>query len=281
MIQIVADTTCGIPLDQLLAKGIHVLPQIITFGDASYRDDIEIDTDTFLEKLIAAKQLPGTAAPPPALYGPIYKSILDAGDIALVITPSEKVSGTYRSALVAAEEFQSERIHVLDTGTIAGGLGSLVLQAQLWAQQGMDIETLKSSLRLMAAREKAFFVVDTLEYLYKGGRIGGASRLFGSVLQIKPILTVRGGQVEPYEKVRTLKQALATIIEIDLAVCRNNPNAHLTISHCAAEEQAKQLKVRLERELGLSDIPVFVVPPAIVVHAGPGVITTSCFSVPE
>lgn len=90
MIQIVADTTCGIPLDQLLAKGIHVLPQIITFGDASYRDDIEIDTDTFLEKLIAAKQLPGTAAPPPALYGPIYKSILDAGDIALVITPQKR-----------------------------------------------------------------------------------------------------------------------------------------------------------------------------------------------
>ena len=281
MIQIVADTTCGIPLEQLKAEGIHVLPQIITFGDASYRDDIEIDTETFLSKLTAAKQLPGTAAPPPALYGPIFKSILDAGDTALVITPSLKVSGTYRSALIAAEEFQSGQIHVVDTGTIAGGLGSLVLQAKRWAQEGMDIETLKSRLSAMAAREKVFLVVDTLEYLYKGGRIGGATRLFGSVLQIKPILTVQDGQVEPYEKVRTLRQAIATILEIDLEICRNNPDAHLTISHCAAEEQASLLKARLESELELKDIPVFVVPPAIVVHAGPGVITTSCFTSPN
>ena len=105
MIQIVADTTCGIPLAQLHAHGIHVLPQIITFGDTSYRDDTEIDTDTFLAKLAASKQLPGTAAPPPALFTSIFQKILDAGDTALVITPSEKVSGTYRSALVAAEEF--------------------------------------------------------------------------------------------------------------------------------------------------------------------------------
>jgi fatty acid-binding protein DegV len=100
-------------------------------------------------------------------------------------------------------------------------------------------------------------------------------------LQIKPILTVQDGQVAPYEKVRTLRQAIATILEIDLEICRNNPDAHLTISHCAAEEQASLLKARLESELELKDIPVFVVPPAIVVHAGPGVITTSCFTSPN
>ena len=171
MIQIVADTTCGIPLAQLQARGIFVLPQIITFGDKSYRDDIELDTNAFLKKLTAAKSLPGTAAPPPAMYTPIYQQILDAGDSALVITPSEKVSGTYRSALVAAEEFHSERIHVLDSGTIAGGLGSLVLLAKQWALDGMEIETLKRQLIAMAAREKVYFVVNTLEYLHKGGRI--------------------------------------------------------------------------------------------------------------
>ena len=281
MIQIVADTTCGIPLAQLHAHGIHVLPQIITFGDTSYCDDTEIDTDTFLAKLAASKQLPGTAAPPPALFTSIFQKILDAGDIALVITPSEKVSGTYRSALVAAEEFQTDRIHVLDTRTIAGGLGSLVLQAKRWAEEGTEIEMLKAKLSEMALREKVYFVVDTLEYLHKGGRIGGAARLVGSVLQIKPILTVQDGQVETFDKVRTLKQAIATIININLEICRNNPNGHLTISHCAAEEQAQKLKARLEKELDLKDIPMFVVPPAIVVHVGPGVVTTSCFSAPE
>ena len=153
--------------------------------------------------------------------------------------------------------------------------------AKRWSEQGMEIETLKTKLREMAAREKVYFVVDTLEYLHKGGRIGGATRLIGSVLQIKPILTIEDGQVEPYDKVRTLKQAIAAIIDLDLEVCRNNPDGHLTISHCAAEEQAQRLKTHLEKELHLTDIPVFVVPPAIVVHAGPGVITTSCFSAPE
>ena len=281
MIQIVVDTTCGIPLTRLSAQGIHVLPQIITFGDVSYRDDTEIDTETFLTKLAASKQLPGTAAPPPAMYAPTFQKILDAGDTALVITPSDKMSGTYRSALVAAEEFHSDRIHILNTKTIAGGLGSLVLQASCWAKQGMEIETLKSKLSAMAARENVYFVVDTLEYLRKGGRIGGASRLVGSVLQIKPILTIKDGQVEPFDKVRTLKQALATIVDLDRAILRNNPNGHLTISQCAAEEQAIQLKAQLEKELHLTDIPIFVVPPAIVVHVGPGVVTTSCFSAPE
>ncbi|MEL7645699.1 MAG: DegV family protein [Anaerolineaceae bacterium] len=281
MIQIVADTTCGIPLAQLHALGVHVLPQIITFGDKSYRDDTEIDIGTFLTKLAASKKLPGTAAPPPAIYAPIFQQILDAGDTALVIAPSEKLSGTFRSASVAAEEFHSDRIHILDSRTIAGGLGSLVLQARRWAKEGMEIETLKSKLSEMAAREKVYFVVDTLEYLYKGGRIGGATRLFGSILQIKPILTIQAGQVEPFTKVRTLKQALTSIVDLDRDLCRNNSNGHLTISHCAAEEQANQLKARLESELHLSDIPVFVVPPAIVVHTGPGVVTTSCFSTPK
>ncbi len=281
MIQIIADTTCSIPIAELEAKGIYVLPQIITFGDSSYRDDNEIDTETFLRKLRASKQLPGTAAPPPALYTPIYESILAAGDTALVVTPTQKMSGTYRSATVAAEEFHSENIHVIDSKTIAGGLGSLVLQAKRWADEGMDIETLKANLAAMAAREKVYFLVDTLEYLYKGGRIGGASRLFGSVLQIKPILTVTDGQVETFDKVRTFKQAMASIEAMDLKICQDNPKPFLTVCHCDAEDEANRVAASLKEQLNLPEVPVHIAPPAIVVHAGPGLITTSCFSAPE
>ncbi|MFZ3071532.1 MAG: DegV family protein [Anaerolineaceae bacterium] len=281
MIQIIADTTCGIPVEQLTAKGISVLPQIITFGDTSYRDDNEIDTETFLAKLRASKQLPGTAAPPPALYTPIFESILSAGDTALVIAPTQKMSGTYRSAMVAAEEFHSDRIHVIDSQTIAGGLGSLVLQAKQWADEGMAIETLKNSLMAMSARENVYFVVDTLEYLYKGGRIGGASRLFGSMLQIKPILTIKNGQTETFDKVRTSKQAIANIIEMDLKICRDNPKPYLTVSHCDAKAEAKRVAAYLQEQLNLPEVPIYIVPPAIVVHVGPGLITTSCFNAPE
>ena len=164
MIQIIADTTCGIPVEKLKAQGIHVLPQIIIFGETTYHDDYELDTQTFMEKLLASKELPKTAAPPPTLYAPIYESILSAGDIALVIAPSQKLSGTFRSASVAAEEFHSEDIHIIDTKSIAGGLGSMVLQAKQWADEGMDIHTLLQNLESMMARERVYFMVDTLDY---------------------------------------------------------------------------------------------------------------------
>ena len=237
MIQIIADTTCGIPVEKLKAQGIHVLPQIIIFGETTYHDDYELDTQTFMEKLLASKELPKTAAPPPTLYAPIYESILSAGDTALVIAPSQKLSGTFRSASVAAEEFHSEDIHIIDTKSIAGGLGSMVLQAKQWADEGMDIHSLLQNLESMMARERVYFMVDTLDYLYKGGRIGGASRLIGSMLQIKPILTFIDGQIEPFDKVRTARQALANIMEMDIEICKGNPGAHLTISHGGAESQ--------------------------------------------
>ena len=281
MIQIIADTTCGIPVEKLKAQGIHVLPQIIIFGETTYHDDYELDTQTFMEKLLASKELPKTAAPPPTLYAPIYESILSAGDTALVIAPSQKLSGTFRSASVAAEEFHSEDIHIIDTKSIAGGLGSMVLQAKQWADEGMDIHSLLQNLESMMARERVYFMVDTLDYLYKGGRIGGASRLIGSMLQIKPILTFIDGQIEPFDKVRTASQALANIVEMDIEICKGNPGAHLTISHGGAESQAKLLAAELQDKLDLPDIPIYTCPPAIVVHASPGVISTSCFVKPN
>ena len=278
MIHIVTDTTCGIPLPDLEAAGISFVPQIITFGDTAYRDDFELTTEMFLEKLKAAKTLPGTAAPPPALYQPIYEKHLAAGDTILVITPSEKVSGTFRSATVAAEEFKTDRIHVLDSKTIAGGFGSLVLQAKAWADAGMEIEEIKHQVVAMASRERVFFLVPTLEYLHKGGRIGKASKLIGTLLQIKPILTVTDGMVDTYDKVRTFKQAMATIEQIDYEIGKDNPDAHLTISHCGAEEEALKLASALGERLNSNHIPIYLVPPAIVVHAGPGVLSTSIFA---
>ena len=277
MIHIIADTTCGVPLAVLEAAGISYVPQIITFNHTAYRDDYEITTESFLQKLSESKDLPGTAAPPPALYHPIFEEHLSKGETLLVIAPSQKMSGTYRSALVAAAEFNSDQIHVVDTETIAGGLGSIVLQAKALADGGMEIEALKAYIRNMAQRERAYFLVPTLEYLFKGGRIGRASRLIGTLLQIKPILTIRDGEVDTFDKVRTYKQAIANIEELIIAICQNNPQAHLSISQCGAEAEAQRLAERFQSILNGIAIPIFTVPPAIVVHTGPGLITASAF----
>lgn len=280
MIRIVADTTCGVPLEQLQAAGIHVLPQLIYFENTSYRDDTEIDTQTFLEKLKASSTLPHTAAPPPKLYEPIFEEILMAGDTALVITPTDKMSGTYRSAHVAADEFKSDRIHLVDSKIIAGGLGSIVLQAHAWANAGMDIDELKHRVTDMAGRNRTYFLVPTLDYLHKGGRIGGAAKLFGTLLKIIPILSLQDGMVIAFDKVRTIKQAMTSIELLDFDICQENAEPHLTISHCDADVEVEKLRSRLEDKTGVQDIPIYTVPPAIVVHAGPGVITTSCFVAP-
>ncbi|MFN2303519.1 MAG: DegV family protein, partial [Anaerolineales bacterium] len=203
MIKIIADTTCGLPLDELARLEIDVIPQFIIFDEESYRDDTEINTSTFLEKLKKAKNLPKTAAPPPALYEPLFKKYSEQGHSIIVVTPSSEVSGTFRSVEVAAESFPKSDIHILDSRTVAGGLGVLVKQAKIWADEGINPETILKKLRNLARREVVYFLVDTLEFLHKGGRIGNASYLFGSILQMKPILGLNDGKVDAIEKQRT------------------------------------------------------------------------------
>lgn len=278
MVKIIADTTCGLPLGLMTQLGIFVLPQIIIFGEESYRDDIEIDTPTFLSKLRAASILPKTAAPPPALYEPIYQQIAAAGDTGIVITPSADVSGTFRSASVALENFPGADIHILDSRTVAGGLGSLVLTAHTWAQNGKSASEILAGIKQLAQREVVYFVVDTLEYLHKGGRIGGAKALLGSILQVKPILSLKDGRIEPVESQRTKKHALARLRELVIAKYPDDVDAMLTISHIEADDVAAELTAFFKDKLHISSIPTYQVPPAIAVHAGPKVISVSFFT---
>ncbi len=281
MVRIVADTTSSIPIPAAQEEQIAYLPQIIIFGEDSYRDDCEIDTATFLSKLRSSAQLPKTAAPSPALYAPFFKQCQAMGEPAIVITPSAEVSGTYRSATIAAQDFPEVDIRVVDTRTIASGLGSIVLQAVHWAKQGMDADTLESRIKELSSRQKVFFVVDTLEYLYKGGRIGGAQALVGSLLQVKPILTLRDGRAESAETQRTKRRALTRLKEIVLSDCPRGPEALLTVSHCDALDEAQQLAADLGSAIGVETVPIYELPPAIVVHAGPKTLTASYFTAPE
>lgn len=277
MIKIIADTTCGLPLDELADMGVDVIPQIIIFDGKPYRDDTEIDTPTFLTKLSEAKELPKTSAPPPALYEPLFKDYAKQGFSIVIPTPSADLSGTYRSAEVAAEDVPEADVHILDTRTIAGGLGVLVKIAKAWADEGKDPQSIIKDLKALAQKETVYFLVDTLEYLHKGGRIGNASYLIGSMLQMKPILGIQDGKVTAIEKQRTSSKAFNRIKELVLADCPHGDQSLITVSHCGGQERAERLATELAAALGLSHIPVYEVPPAIVVHGGPGIISVSFF----
>jgi DegV family protein with EDD domain len=277
MVKIVADTTCSIPVAEAGRLGIEFLPQMIIFGDESYRDDHEIDTQTFLRKLRSSTVLPKTAAPPPALYNPIFQKAIDQGETVIVLCPTSELSGTYRSATVAAQDFTGADIRVVDTRVVAGGLGSLVLNAKQWADAGVDPDTIISRVQEMTQRNRTYFMVATLEYLYKGGRIGGAQALFGSILQVKPILMLKNGRIEPEETQRTKKRAITRLEELIRMDCENNPGHELCLMHGDALEDVQALAETMKQQLGIKEIPIYEVPPAIVVHAGPGVMAVSFF----
>jgi DegV family protein with EDD domain len=277
MVKIVTDTTSGLPREMLKSLGIPLIPQIIIFGEESYRDDTELDTAAFLVKLKASKELPKTAAPAPVLYNPIYAEAEQRGESVIVIAPSAKVSGTVRAAVVAAQDFPGVDVRVVDSMTIAGNLASLVLMADEWAKSGLDADTIISRLNDWIPRGHIYFLVNTLEYLQKGGRIGGAKALVGELLQVKPILCFRDGQVGPFEQQRTKKRAVRRLVEILEEQCPKGLEAHLCVMQADAIKEAEVLAADLKSRMNLTSIPIYELPPAIVVHGGPGVLAIGFF----
>lgn len=277
MIKIVADTTSTIAPADAEKLGIYYLPQIIIFGENSYRDDNEITSGEFLAKLKSSSTLPKTAAPPPSLYLPIFEELTSLGQTIIVVCPSAKVSGTYRSAAEAALEFPKADIRVVDTQTIGPALGTLVMKALAWANDGKSADFIVNSLEEMGKKVKIYFYVDTLEYLHKGGRIGAATALVGGLLQVKPILLFKDGQVNPFEKQRTKKKALERIVELVKQECPPTAESHLAILEADAMEDAISLQQQFQESLKIKTVHIADLPPAIIVHAGPGVVAASFF----
>jgi DegV family protein with EDD domain len=277
MTMIITDTTACLPTEFAQQHHIPVIPQIVSFGDESFYEGIEMDQATFLQRLKTSVELPKTAAPPPELFVKEFQRLVPFGEPIVCIHPSAEVSGTVRSAIVAARDFPEADIRVIDTRLVAGPLAKMVQIATGWAESGWTADAIQVGLQDLTRRSRVYFMVPTLEYLARGGRIGGASALLGSVLQIKPILTLKDGRVEPYEKARTQKRAISRLKEIVTAQVSPGEEAHLLVMHADVLEQARALASELQDCLGLKDIAIFDLPPAIVVHGGPGLMGVAFF----
>jgi DegV family protein with EDD domain len=274
---IVADTTCSLPRELLIQRGIPFVPQVVIFGEEAYHDDADFDTAVFLKKLKASATLPKTAAPEPTLYHPIFKDAAEKKETVIVVAPSAKLSGTVRSAQTAAQDFPGLDVRIIDTLTVSCNLGALVLEADTMARAGQPADAIEARINALIPRSRLYFVVDTLEYLAKGGRIGGAKALVGELIQIKPVLTIRDGAAAPFEQQRTRKRSIARLEEIAASDCPRTAESHLAVIQVAAEEEARALSDRLKSDLGIADVPIYELPPAIVVHGGPGAIGLGFF----
>ena len=278
MIQLVTDTTAVLSREFCQQHHVVVVPQIIRFGDQSYQEGIEMDEPEFLRRLVSSPVLPGTAAPPPGLFEPTFKHAAENGDTIIAIHPSKEVSGTVPSAFTAKSLYPEADIRIIDMRTIGGCLAESVKLAINWRDEGCSADDIVARLQALIPRARTYFVVATLEYLHKNGRIGGAARLVGSMLQVKPILHLVDGHIEPFDKVRTHHKALERLKEAVLAECPRSPEARLSVMHADAPSEANRLRDELCEALGVCDIPLYSVGPAITTHAGPGTLAVGFFA---
>lgn len=277
MVKIVADTTAGIANQVAERYGISIIPQVIIFGSESYLEGQEMDHATFMARLTESKDVPKTSAPPPDLFVEVFKRLVPQGEPIICIHPSSELSGTARSATVAATDFPGADIRIIDTRLIGSPLATLVTLAASWAEAGVAAPMIETRIRDMVPRSRVYFLVATLEYLARGGRIGGAAALLGSVLRVKPILTLRDGRADQLEKTRTHRRALARLKELVLEEIPRDGSGYLSVMHAAVPDQAERLAGDLGGALSLPSVPIMDVPPAIVTHAGPGVLAVAFF----
>jgi DegV family protein with EDD domain len=277
MVQIITDTTSCMPADFAERYHIPVIPQIINFGNESFYEGLELDNPSFMARLKTSSELPKTAAPPPELFAEEFQRLAVLGEPILCIHPSAEVSGTVRSAQVAKQEFPDVDIRVIDTRVVGSPLCTLVQLAAQWAEAGASADTIVSRLQDLIGRARVYFLVATLEYLKRGGRIGGAQALLGSVLQIKPILCLHEGRVDRYESERTHKRSLDRLKQIVLEQIPLDGAGYLSVMHAGVPEEGQALADELGKMVNQPDVPVYDVPPAIIVHGGPGILAASFF----
>jgi DegV family protein with EDD domain len=277
MVRIIADTTSCLPTAAQEEFQIPLVPQLIHFGEKSYTENQDIDTDAFLELLKSSGTLPKTSAPPPELFREIFSNFNSPDQSLVCIHPSTDLSGTVRSAETARLDFPDIDIRVIDTRLVASPLGTVVHQAAIRAAAGDSADSICQKVNELSKRCKIYFLVATLDYLARGGRIGGASALLGNALQIKPILTLVDGKVEQHAKERTFKRALDHLESLVLDEYPSDTEGFMSIMHAGTPDLAQELSSFFTNQLSITPPIISYLPPAIITHAGPGSIAVGFF----
>ena len=232
-VSIVTDSSCDLSDDDIADLNVEIVPLFIRFGDDEYVDREEIDVNEFYRKMAESEHLPQTAAPPPGKFVEAFKRGLDSGSDAVVcINISSQISATMESAVQAAGEVEGD-IRVVDSNSVTAGLGTLGLNAARLAARGADADEIVAAVEEESRRTRVFGTLNTLENLKKGGRIGGAQAMLGSILSIKPIVDLSSGKVEEAGRQRTRKKALLWLRN---KVKAEVPVNHLTVMHGQAED---------------------------------------------
>ncbi len=273
-VAIVTDSTADLPTQLAKARTVTVVPLTLNFDGKSLLDGVDITPAEFYRRLPAATTHPTTSQPSPGRFAEVYSALLADHDSIVSIHISEKLSGTYASARQAAAMVDPGRIRVVDSELVSMSLGLVTLVAATLASKGADFETIEAKVLDMRSQVQTYFSVATLEFLRRGGRIGRASALLGSVLQVKPVLCIRDGLVTPLERVRTFERALNRVVELTREMDRGH-GVCVIVGHADSEADAD----RIGRELEPICETLMIQPlgPVVGAHAGPGVVGVGCY----
>ncbi|HEY2702609.1 MAG TPA: DegV family protein [Candidatus Dormibacteraeota bacterium] len=276
-VRLVCDSTADLSDADRDAGRVIVVPLKVIFGEESLVDGVDIDAETFYERMRNSTRNPTTSQPAPAEFEAAFREAAAAGDSVVCTTLSAEMSGTHGAAVQAREAVPELDVHVVDTRTVAIGHNAIVRAAAEAAAEGRSAAEIVELIRGIIARQRSIFTVDTLEYLRRGGRIGGARALLGSVLNIKPVLQVADGRIEPHDRVRTYQRALDRIAsEVVAATGETGRRARVVLGHADRLADCRGLADRV-REHCEGEPEIIDIGPIVGCHAGPGTIGLSFY----
>lgn len=271
-VAIVTDSVANLMPETIAEHNIYVIPQILNWEGQSLLDQIDISTAQFYERLPQSKDLPKTSQPSPGQFTEHFERVAEEAESIVAVFVSSALSGTIQSAHLGAQAMGDYPIEIVDSRSASLGQGLLAVAAARHAAAGHDYHAVAEYVRGLVPRMRVLFVVDTLEYLHKGGRIGGAKRLVGSVLSIKPVLHIENGQIEPLASVRTKSKAIAHMLEIVLGEMSGKQNIHAGVIHANAPNDAAYVMQQILAAVQPQEFLSNELTPVIGANVGPGVV---------
>ena len=278
--RIVTDSLAWIPDDLVRQHNITVVPLHVHFGEEQFTETVDLTNEQFYARLQQSKELPKTSAPSPGEFLEAYRAVAKDADAIVSIHFTSKLSATFSAAGIAAAELRKELPHIkietLDTLQAAMAQGIVVLRAAEAAAQGVPFEQIVADSKALIPKPRVYFVVETLEYLQKGGRIGRAQAFLGGLLNVKPILTVENGEVAPKGRERTRAKAMEKLCDVIADYSQGRPLAHLCVLHAVAEDSARELQRMIESRFKI-ERPTIVseIGPVLGTYIGPGAFATT------
>ncbi len=271
-VALVIDSTAYLPKDLVEKYNIYVIPLIVNWAGEGLYDGIDITPAVFYDRLGKAKEMPSTSQPSAGEFHDLFSKISETADSIVCLTISSELSGTYASANAARDMMEGFPIEIVDTRSTVMGLGFMALAAARAIENGADYKAAAQAARDLIPKIRVIFVVDTLEFLHRGGRIGGAQRLLGSVLSIKPVLQLEDGRIEPMNKVRTKRKAIQFMIDQAVTDLQGKSDVHIAMLNAVAPQDAQQAGEELRQRLNPGELVYADLSPVIGTHVGPGAV---------